>query len=154
MYRLQHFTYRMNMCPRKLGNAYFHSKFSSLAHGWEENAKAFKTKIPKAHQSKFVEYLMKVELENTLKELEKEREVHRKVLEIKDLEKEREIQEKEREIQDVKYAHLNEKLLQAKGLMTSRGVFESMLRQIHNEGGIKGKFNATGTCHHIQKIYG
>jgi hypothetical protein len=41
--------------------------------------------------------------------------------------------------------------LRARGLLSSRGIFESWLQLAHHES-LPGKFNATGTCHELGSL--
>ena len=102
--------------------------------------------------------------EKELKELAQQQLSREKELAEQQLSREKELTEQNKELTEQKVsmtdklARLEENLqvaqtevLRSKGLLTSRGVLEMALIQVHNECKLKGKFSAQKTCFYLGK---
>jgi len=59
-----------------------------------------------------------------------------------------------KKLTEEKLSHVTYQLLSASGALTSRGVFEHKVQQLHSELSLAGKFNATTTCGQLDKVTG
>jgi hypothetical protein len=80
---------------------------------------------------------------------ERQREREDRQREREDRQREREDIQREREYFQKIESLLTQQVLAAKGMMTSRGIFEHVLKLVHMELELKGNFNASNTCDYI-----